>query len=269
MRSDEQTIPTVATDSHAPGKPLISCIMPTAGRPAYVARAVHYFQQQCYPNKELIIVYNKPADMPAMPLPPGIIAVQTPMKIIGAKRNEACRYAQGAIIAQWDDDDIYNTHRLTEQAAPILAGHADVTGLQHFVFYELPTGRCWLPSPTLFSHIFVANVHGGSLVYNRQVWEHLSMYPNFACGEDAGFLMRAIKRGARLAPLHGYNSFVYLRHNSNTWAFEEDNFRRYAGWQPAAMPAWALPHQPFYDNMAISARPLLPPSRNRGGTSRY
>ncbi|WP_159462607.1 glycosyltransferase [Caballeronia glebae] len=36
--------------------PLISCIMPTYGRPAYVDEAVAMFLAQDYPNKELIIV---------------------------------------------------------------------------------------------------------------------------------------------------------------------------------------------------------------------
>ena len=133
-----------------PYYPLISCIMPTAGRAAYVAQSVGYFLAQDYPNKELVIAYNKDSDLPdgwaAYPqyyLPANIRVVRVATKIIGAKRNEACRHTLGAIIAQWDDDDIYNTQRLSLQAAPIIAGATDITGLQQFVFYDATTGDSW------------------------------------------------------------------------------------------------------------------------------
>jgi len=215
--------------------------MPTAGRPQYVARSVGMFVAQDYPNKELIIVYQRPADLPAIEYPAGTKLVQVRSHIIGARRNEACAHAAGAIIAQWDDDDIPGKNRLTVQAMPIITGQADVTGLQHFVFYEAPTGLCWLPGEELFSEIFVGNVHGGSLVYNREVWRQLAQYPNYRLGEDAEFLRRAMRRGARLQPVHGYDHFVYVRHKTNTWKFEKDNFRRYPGWKQVPAPGWAAP----------------------------
>lgn len=102
-----------ATTAHTASMfyPLISCIMPTAGRPQYVAQAVQYFLAQDYPAKELVIVYNNPSDLPAMPLPANMRPVQVNTQVIGAKRNEACRHAQGGIIAHWDDDDIYSPGR--------------------------------------------------------------------------------------------------------------------------------------------------------------
>lgn len=36
--------------------PLVSCIMPTYNRRAFVPQAIYYFLRQDYPNKELIIV---------------------------------------------------------------------------------------------------------------------------------------------------------------------------------------------------------------------
>ena len=49
---------------------------------------------------------------------------------IGARRNLACREARGAILVHWDDDDWYAPDRLRRQIAPILAGRADLTGLE-------------------------------------------------------------------------------------------------------------------------------------------
>ncbi len=232
--------------------PLISCIMPTAGRAQYVAQSIQYFLAQDYPAKELVIVYNKPTDLPAMPFPAHVRPVQVNTHVIGARRNEAIRHARGSIIAHWDDDDIYSPGRLTQQAMPVITGQAHITGLHSFVFLELATGTGWMPQKILFSDIFVGNVHGGSLVYDRAVWEQLANYPNTGLGEDAAFVARAVKRGAKLMPLNGYDTFIYLRHGSNTWQFEEDNFRRYNGWQRVKMPQWAAPFAPFYRQMAMN-----------------
>jgi glycosyltransferase involved in cell wall biosynthesis len=235
--------------------PLVSCIMPTANRYKYVFESIRSFLGQDYPNKELIIVFDKVSDLPAIEFPQNVRLIQAKNTILGAKRNEACRHAQGVIIAQWDDDDIYNTNRLTLQAMPIITGKADVTGLQHFVFYEMATGKGWLPKKSLFSEIFVGNVHGGSLVFNKRLWERLNMYPHYTSGEDAAFLKWVVKKGARLIPLYGYDSFLYVRHNSNTWKFEENNFRKYSGWTPARLPAWALQQAQLYRNIAMADLP--------------
>jgi len=41
---------------HTDALSLVSCIMPTYNRRAFVPQAIYYFLRQDYPNKELIIV---------------------------------------------------------------------------------------------------------------------------------------------------------------------------------------------------------------------
>ena len=241
-----------------PELPLISCIVPTAARPTYLARSLQYFVEQDYPNKELIVVYNHDADLPAawlaMPwaLPPNVRLVRTPARILGAKRNEGCRHARGSIIAQWDDDDLYHPGRLTAQVTPIIKGEADITGVNNFIFFEMATGIGYRPTPDLFKTVFQTDVACGTLVYSRWLWDTIAQYPNMYTAEDYNFLIRLLRRGVRLKALNGYGLFAYLRHAKNTWQFEQDNFRRYTGWLPTALPAWLLPHLPFYKAMAAA-----------------
>lgn len=251
--------------SYDPLLPLISCIMPTACRASYVANAICMFQAQDYPNKELIIVYNKPSDIPAINYPSNIIPIQAKTTIIGGKRNEACRFAAGAIIAQWDDDDIYNTHRLTEQALPILEGRAHVTGLRNFIYYYATTGRGYLPLNAVHHELYVHNVHSGSLVYLKDVWTHLSMYPNLSLGEDAGFLQRIVKRGAHLLDLDGFESFLYVRHTGNTCSINNTGSGNWPGWRAMDIPLWAQPYVPFYNQLA-KQKTIILPSKNTKGT---
>ena len=226
--------------------PLVSCIMPTCNRRAFVQQALTYFDRQDYPNKELIIVddgEDKVADLVSTHPHVRYIALTNKMSI-GSKRNVGCELAKGAIIAQWDDDDWYAPHRISYQVAPLLAGKADLTGLETFCFFDLQQWQAWTCTPNLHRRLFVRDVHGGTLVYWRRVWEHLGRYPDASLAEDAQFLQQACRRGARVQKLPHDHAFVYLRHSSNAWRFPLGTYLGPAGWRQldpnACMPAGDL-----------------------------
>ena len=220
-----------------PGEwPLVSCILPTANRPEFIKQAIHYFKEQDYPNKELIIVYNLDCDIPNDVDNEGDIRlIQTHSMTIGAKRNVACRHAKGILIAQWDDDDIYDRTRLSEQLKPILRGQAHITGLTNIAFFSLSNWCCWTCDRDLHQIMFAENVAGGTLVFLKSVWEFLAHYPSTSLREDADFLQLALNKGACLKEIDGSDLFVYLRHNSNSWNFGMMESEKGKGWklQPA------------------------------------
>jgi glycosyltransferase involved in cell wall biosynthesis len=237
--------------------PLVSCVVPTANRAHYLARSVQYFMNQEYPNKELIIVYNNDSDIPAISFPPNVKFVHCISNILGAKRNEGTRYAQGEIIAQWDDDDIYGPGRISQQIFPIFLGQADMTGLGNFVFFDIGTGNCYKPEQDLFNNAFQDSLACGTLVFKRDVWDNLARYPNVRGGEDYEFLIRSKRKNVKVQAVNGYNSFIYIRHIKNTWQFEKDNFRRYEGWIRVDLPDWASQYADFYDYISSIQEQLL------------
>jgi glycosyltransferase involved in cell wall biosynthesis len=240
--------------------PLVSCIMPTRNRRVFVQHALAYFERQDYPNRELVIVDDgteSVADL--VSAHPRVRYVSLPRQTsIGAKRNVACETARGAIIAHWDDDDWYAPHRLRYQVAPLLAKAADITGLETSCFFDLTRWQVWTCTPALHNRLFVGDVHGGTLVYWRKVWERLARYPSASLAEDAFFLRDARQRGARLQKLPHAHSFVYLRHSSNAWSFPLGSYLDASGWQQTDLnnylPAADLP---FYAALSPSA-PALP-----------
>ena len=137
--------PAPAATSPAPPQqaaseaPLVSCIMPTHNRRRYVPLALHYFLQQDYPNRELLVLddgTDPVADL--MPEDPRIRYFRLDRRrSIGAKRNLACRHAHGALVAHWDDDDWHAPHRLSHQVQALLEAGVDVCGLQTLLFFEL------------------------------------------------------------------------------------------------------------------------------------
>jgi hypothetical protein len=58
---------------------------------------------------------------------------------LGLKRNLACEEAGGPIIAHWDDDDWYASHRLSYQVEALVREDADACGIATVLFYEILT----------------------------------------------------------------------------------------------------------------------------------
>src|SRR3990167_3835938 len=217
--------------------PLLSCVMPTRGRAAFVAQSIRYFQRQDYPALELIIVYEEESDLPAGIDDPRIRCIRMPARTsIGAKRNEAVRVAWGELIAHWDDDDWYGAQRLSRQAAPILHNLADVTGLNDMLFMARPLAEFWASSRALFRRLFVENVSGGTLVFRRSLWEHHGRYPDTSLREDADFLLKTLRGGARLCRISGRSLCIYVRHDGNTWKFKEGHYLQQAAWTLVPAP---------------------------------
>jgi glycosyltransferase involved in cell wall biosynthesis len=219
--------------------PLVSCIMPTADRRPFAAMALASWAAQDYPGRELIVV-DDGAD-PVGDLVEQVAGARylrlTARASIGEKRNLACRAARGAIIAHWDDDDFYASDRLSYQCAPILAGRADITGLENRYVLQLPEERFWTTTAQVHRRMFVGDIHGGTLVYRRSLVERGAAYPHTSLAEDAAFLRAALALGGRLARLPNPGVFVYVRHGRNAWQFEPGRFVDARGWSPVDPPA--------------------------------
>ena len=120
---------------------------------------------------------------------------------------------------------------------PILAGKADMTGLENAFVLDLPSGEFWTTNSQLHQQLFVGNVHGGTLVYRKELLAQGLSYPETNLAEDAYFLHYAVKRGKRLLRLANPGVFVYVRHGTNAWQeFTPGRFINPAGWQRIAAP---------------------------------
>ncbi len=244
--------------------PLVSCVMITQGRAAFVRQSIAYFQAQDYPRLELVIVYEQEGDLPS-PLPssppsspPSVRAIRyhqvAPGQSLGAKRNAGVAEAIGQIIVQWDDDDWYAAERVSRQVAPILAGTADITALRARRFFELSSWKLWTCSAALHARMFVEDVAGGTLAYRRELWGAGVRYPATNLREDADFLLAAMRAGARLSRLDDEELFVYVRHGTNTWRFASGAFMTPDDWQELGEPTWPLDVQAFYRQQARGRR---------------
>lgn len=173
--------------------PVVSCIMPTCNRRAFLPAALACFAAQDYPHLELVVVDDGSdpiADL--LPADPRIRYFRLDSKLnTGTKRNFACEQARGAWIAHWDDDDWYTHDRIRRQLAAMRGTHWQVSGTttmyylhserdQAFRYTYRGPGRAWL----------------GALFYARAAWERCR-FESVQIGEDVRFLAR-IPVGDRL-----------------------------------------------------------------------
>ena len=219
-------------------EPLISCIcITTASRRAFLERSIAAFLRQDYTHKELIIVADGTVEhlVDIIPDVPHVEYVfvdrrgTTAKMTNGAKRNLAVSLARGSIIATWDDDDVYGPHRLTRQAQPLLDGTCELTGLRTGAIYNISTGECFTLDNSVHKQMFHANVHGGTIMYWKHVWEK-AQYPNVNVGEDAEFMRRAIP-AKKVVQVPNHGDFVYIRHGGNAWSFTAGTHIDAEGWQ--------------------------------------
>lgn len=197
------------------GRPLVSCLMVTRGRPALACRAIDAFLAQSWPNRELVIVDDGPDDTLAAAVRglarPEIRMVRLPDegKTLGELRNIALDHAAGAYICQWDDDDLSDPQRLEYQLAVLSLMGARACVLSRWMMWWPASGR-----------VAVSPVRDweGSLLCEAAA---MPRYPALRRGEDTP-VVEQLRRTVRMASLDLPRLYTYVVHGANT--FGADHF---------------------------------------------
>jgi glycosyltransferase involved in cell wall biosynthesis len=224
-------------------RPLVSCIMPTCNRPAFVPQAVHYFLRQDYPAKELVVVDDGDHSIRGLlPRDRRIRYVRLHRRLpLGEKRNVAVARSRGEIIVHWDDDDWYGPARLSYQVSALLEAGAAIAALDMQVIYDVAPDRFWAVSPDLHRQIFSQDLHAGTIAYPKWLWRYFDGFKPLPSAEDFAFVEVARICGQRVVKLSSAGVYIYIRHGGNTWQFPCGEYIDPRGWTaiepPALMPA--------------------------------
>ena len=204
--------------------PLVSCIMPTYNRRAFIPHAIQYFLRQEYQNKELIIIddgTDKISDL--VPDSPSIRYFFLDSKItLGAKLNLACQYALGTIICHWDDDDWYAERRLTYQVNSLQNGQTDLCGINNLLYYDLEAKTAWQYTYPKNQRTWLL---GSSLCYKKELWNRIR-FAEINIGMDGLFVWATSPN--RIAVLADSTFAVHLIHGKNVSPKKTDG----AWWSP-------------------------------------
>jgi glycosyltransferase involved in cell wall biosynthesis len=192
--------------------PLVSCIMPTNNRRPFAIRAIRYFIEQNYPNKELIIIddgSDQIADLVPDNAPIKYIGLDRKTSV-GNKRNLAVEDSRADIILHWDDDDWYARYRIRYQVENLLKHQTEICGINRLLFFELRTRQLWLYEYPSQRKIWLA---GGALCYRKSFWQH-NRFADVSIGEDTRFVMNTDLSNALILP--DFKFYLAMIHTQNT-----------------------------------------------------
>lgn len=189
-------------------KPLVSCIMPTWNRAAFISAAIDCFLKQTYPHKELIVLDDGPE--PAKPE----LSSDWPVRYfiwhrmkIGDKRNKCCELAKGDIICHFDDDDWSDPNRIERQVNTLKESGKPVTGYSSIYYWDVVHKRA-----SIFKAAVYGYVCGGSLCYLKSWWEG-NRFPSVQSREDNPVVYANL---VNISPIEAPEMYVARAHDSNT-----------------------------------------------------
>lgn len=191
--------------------PLISCIMPTYNRRAFVPHAIRYFLRQDYPHKELIIIDDgTDAVEDLIPRHDAVRYLRLPQKItLGAKLNMACEMANGDIIMNWDDDDWYSPDRISYQASAMTNEQTFICGINKLLYFDLATKKT-------FQYVYPAGQRtwllGSSQCYRKDFWAK-NRFADINVGMDGLFVWSTTDEHIHVMPDN--NFAVHMIHDTN------------------------------------------------------
>ena len=222
----------IKTSDHSK-KPLVSCIMPTYNRRRFASQAIKYFLRQDYPHKELIIVDDGREGLADLIKASNSIRyIRLNQRVtLGRKRNICIEQCSGDIILHWDDDDWYLDHRISYQTEKLMGSKTSACGLVPGIFYDVDTGEAWSSAIQLHDKMFYFGIMGGSICYWRELWEgNIKFSESSSLAEEVDFLKKLRKRG-EIIKLDNNNSYIYVRHETNTWKFILGEFIDPCAWK--------------------------------------
>lgn len=243
-----------------PDRPLVTCLMATRNRRVFISQSIKYFLNQDYPAKELLIIDDgtEPiADL--IPKTNDIVYTRLGHSVsLGEKRNLGVEASRGEIVIIWDDDDWYSPHRLSYQVDPISRGRSDATVLQDALMFDLAAGTFWICDDELRDRMFAYGVIGGTVAFRKSLFNGTVRFPKANLAEDAGFLRCIFESKVNVLKLPCIDSFIYVRHGRNTWAFAPGSAGVAKGWRSVDRPSFLPPEDlEFYSSLNNSHRGQL------------
>lgn len=192
-------------------QPLVTCVLATQDRPFFLNLALEFFQHQTYQNKELIIVDDSAA--PTVPdIPTDTTIIRAPVGTsLGEKLNIGIDNARGTIIQKLDDDDYYSPPFLEQSIQALLSIRCTSIIVARCCFLVL------FPGDNYLRHSGHGWRAGGTLCFYRRYWERRP-FQAISIGEDKCFINDQL---SLISPLCLPESYILVRHGSNTWKGNE------------------------------------------------
>ena len=237
-------------------QPLVSIIIPAFNAENHIVGAINTAFLQTHQNLEVIVVNDGSTDR-TRELVEQIISRDARVKLINQSnkgvsvaRNNAILAAEGSFLAFLDCDDVWDAHKIETQLRKINDASSQnsisITGFR----FCLPSGDkhpVVYPNRELGFQDVIQNgfmVMPSSWLVARQLFNKVGLFDEtIHCGEDADWLIKAIKKGAKLViepqALTDYRVSDPSKRYKNQAAGIKELLQRHSEWLLANFPSEA------------------------------
>lgn len=172
----------------------VSIIIPYNVDRGYIDQAIRSVHDQDYCGKIELILSQSPGN-------------------VSYNLNEGIKMAKGKHIKYLCEDDMLTPQSIRESVTA-LQGHDLIHGNAYNLINEVK--RAQLPRmefPTLSDMLHSNVIHGGTLMYKREVFEKVGLFDeSLTCAEEYEFNMRCLKAGLILGYCPEF-LYIYRRHD--------------------------------------------------------
>lgn len=172
--------------------PLVSIIIPYNKDRGFLAEAIESVENQTYKNIELILSNSD--------------------NTVGVNINNGIKVSSGKYIKYLSEDDILPPNSIADSLSTIMQGDFDFIHGNCENFFDDGMIELYIPSiinPTKDNIIEKNIIHGGSLMYNRRVFDNYGLFDeDLWTAEEFDFNLRILSKGAKL----GYCDKILYRY---------------------------------------------------------
>nr|AAK17912.1 putative glycosyltransferase EcbJ [Pasteurella multocida] len=215
--------------------PLISIIMASM-REFYIDRIITNISRQTYKNKELIIVTQNFSEIGLKKLQEKLekiddlvnfkIIVNNSEDTLGERQNQAASYANGSLLAKFDDDDFYFDNYLADMALPFQFGDYDMVGKAEVFFYLEALDKTVLVRDGRAAYREMDFVSGATFVIKKSTFNKLGGFIEVNQSEDSNFIKRLKESGGKIYSSDPFNFVVFRSKDvsNHTWQQKAEAF---------------------------------------------
>ncbi len=198
--------------------PLISCLCVSNNKEIMVKRCIQSFNEQLYENKELIIIYEKTSkaysfieNISQKNINTTLITSNQKKKNLGELRNIGIVKSSGQYLIQWDDDDVYDPHRIFIQYAQMVKSGCNASILNQVTIYDSLTKKYSLSKLRVWEGTVLFDK---SLAIKHNIW-----YPDLIKGEDTPFI-EMIQSHFKIQIFNDPYLYLYITHTHNAFNYK-------------------------------------------------
>ena len=168
--------------------PMVTCVCPTYGRFEKLRMSISFFLLQDYPYKHMLILNDAPVPITSAFPFIEVINREEWIPTLGRKRQALLQLAKTAVLAHWDDDDVYLPWHLSQCVQEMQISGKSFVKPRRSLYMPGSGNDIRLRGP-------VANNFEGSIVFRRDRALAYGGYTQAASGQTLPMLTKAEKAG--------------------------------------------------------------------------